>query len=54
MKLTPRPKLKDSDLHIRLSKQKHDTLRKICLIKNTTITNIIEEHILSLESFHNI
>ncbi len=54
MKLTPRPKLKDSDLHIRLSKSKHDTLRKICLLKNISITSLIESHITSLEQHHNI
>jgi hypothetical protein len=54
MKILPRPKTKNSDLHIRLSLANHDTLRKISLLKNTTITKIIEEHINTLQSYHNI
>jgi len=54
MKLTPKPKTKNSDLHIRLSDTNHNTLRKLALLKSTTITQIIEEHISSLQNYHNI
>jgi hypothetical protein len=54
MKLTPRPKLKNSDLHIRISDSNHNTLRKLAMLKATTITEIIEEHISTLKAHHNI
>jgi hypothetical protein len=49
MKLQKRKKIKDSDIHIRIAKSKHENLKKICYIKNTTITEIIEQHINKLE-----
>jgi hypothetical protein len=49
MKLPKREKIKNSDIHIRIAKSKHENLKKICYIKNITITEIIEQHINQLE-----
>jgi hypothetical protein len=54
MRLTPRPKLKGTDLHIRLNATQHETLKKISMLKNTTMTKIIEEHISQLKAHHNL
>lgn len=54
MRLKPKPRTKTCDLHIRLTKQKHDVLKKVSLLKETTITNLIEEYINKLETKHEI
>ena len=45
MRLKPKPRIKTSDLHIRLTPKNHEILKKVSLLKDATITNIIEEYI---------
>jgi hypothetical protein len=52
MKLRPKPRIKTCDLHIRLSPKNHNVLKKISMLKDTTITNVIEEYISILEKEH--
>lgn len=54
MRIKPKPKTKTCDLHIRLTKENHDVLKKISLLKETTITNLIEDFISRLEVKHSI
>ena len=54
MRLKPKPKIKTSDLHIRLTPKNHEILKKVSLIQDKTITNIIEEYIIKLETHHHL
>jgi len=54
MKITPKPKIKTSDLHIRISPKNYDALKKVALIRGSSLTNIIEEYITQLEVYHNL
>jgi|LakMenE01Jun11ns_1017448.scaffolds.fasta_scaffold5182446_1 hypothetical protein len=54
MKLTPRPRLKTSDVHLRINKNHREMLNKICVIKETTITQLFEKYIQEVAQHHNI
>ena len=54
MRLKPKPRIKTSDLHIRLTPKNHEILKKVSLLKDATITNIIEEYISTLEVHHQL
>ena len=54
MRLKPKPRIKTSDLHIRLTPKNHEVLKKVSLIQDKTITNIIEEYIIKLETHHQL
>lgn len=54
MKLQPRPRIKTNDLHIRLSLKNYEALKKVSLIRNTSITSVIEEYINQLEVYHKL
>lgn len=44
-----RPKVKNKDLHIRISEDRQSKLHKICAVTNRTITQIIDEHLDQME-----
>ena len=54
MRIKQKPRTKTCDLHIRLSKENHEVLKKISSLKETTITNLIEAYISELEVKHSI
>ena len=54
MKLTPRPRTKTNDVHLRIAKHKRDLLDKLCVVKNITITQLFEKHIEDLAQHHKI
>ena len=54
MKLQPRPRIKTNDLHIRISSRNYEALKKVSLIRNTSITSVIEEYINQLEVYHKL
>lgn len=54
MKLTPKPKTKTNDIHLRVSKQKREELNKICFVKECTITKLFENYIQDLANFYKI